>query len=168
MKVLFLDFDGVLNSEKWFRANILKIQSQSGLLWRHQCELDPECLARVTRIIEDTQCKVVVSSSWRIGMSVQELQECLKAAGGPVIADAIIDTTPTWSEIEMTIKGRTAIRGDEVQAWLDEHLDVERHVILDDDSDFLEGQPLVQTSWSAGITEMHVLHAKEILNGPSP
>lgn len=166
MKVLFLDFDGVLNSEKWFMDHQEEIRATSGLLWRHKSELDPACCACVEKIIEDTQCSIVVSSSWRIGMSVRELRACLIEAGFPRIADAIIDRTPVFSEIDHEIDGRRAIRGDEIKAWLDKHPEVTKFVVLDDGDDMLIEQPLVQTSWAVGITAAHVHRAREILNGP--
>lgn len=55
----------------------------------------------------------------------------------------IIDVTPTLS----------GIRGDEVNAWLAKHPEVEKYAILDDDSDFYPDQPLFKTSFTGGLTD---------------
>jgi hypothetical protein len=44
-------------------------------------------------------------------------------------------------------------RGTEIKTWLDSHQDVSCYAILDDNTDFLVGQPLFKTSWDKGLTE---------------
>ena len=58
-KVLFLDIDGVLNSSKFFDS--LNDEDAS---WK---EIDEEAVKMLQRIKEETDCKVVMTSSWRNG-----------------------------------------------------------------------------------------------------
>lgn len=55
MKVIFLDVDGVLNSEK----DLLEAKGKS--------ELFDRPLALLKELVESTKAKIVVSSTWRIG-----------------------------------------------------------------------------------------------------
>lgn len=58
-KYLFLDVDGVLNSVSWYREEWNKDHVYP------QGDFDPKCVEIVNRIVKETGCKVVVSSSWR-------------------------------------------------------------------------------------------------------
>lgn len=130
MKVLFLDIDGVVNCKTTTQRH------------RGYIGIDPYMAFLVGRIVEATDAKVVLSSSWRYfedGRAEVERQvvKC-------------IDVTPN-----LPISGgvEACERGNEIQAWLTEHPEVERYAILDDDSDFLPDQPLFKTSWETGLTE---------------
>lgn len=154
MNVIFLDVDGVLNCERT-------------RLEGHQPRLQPECVARLARLIEETGAVVVVSSVWRLSDGFAQLCGYLTTMG--VSADAIIDRTPELGHISKIYDGgavmtRTASRGEEIQAWLTEH-DVHSFVILDDDTDMgtLSGH-LVQTSSREGLTDAHIEQAKGMLS----
>ena len=130
MKVLFLDIDGVVNcSTTNFKTD----------LW----PLDRYMAFLVGKIIMYTECKIVLSSSWRNhpdGISVIE-----KHIG------KVLDITPkSWYDKE---RDYHSIRGDEINKWLEKHPEVEKYAILDDDSDFYPDQKLFKTSWTTGITE---------------
>lgn len=127
MKVLFLDIDGVLNSEEYALS-----LGKGGMLG-----IDPEKVKILDRIIEETGAKIVVSSSWRTSPDL--LAEIRRNVG------EILDITPSLP----------AIRGEEVRSWLITHpiYNVVQRAILDDDSDFLPDQPLFKTTWKKGLTE---------------
>lgn len=57
-------------------------------------------------------------------------------------------------------------RGVEIKQYLDEHPEIENHVILDDDSDMLLSQKdhFIKTDSESGISEKNVKRAIEILN----
>lgn len=132
MKVLFLDIDGVCNSLAYARLNGLN-------LWN---KVDPEACAIVQRIVAETGCKVVLSSTWRLypdSRAVVRKQVC-----------QYIDCTPNLQG-EGGHYGITA-RGVEIKHWLDRHHEVERYAILDDNSDMLPGQPLFLTTFDKGLT----------------
>lgn len=134
MKVLFLDIDGVVNCET-------TSQRHRGFIG-----IDPYMAFLVGKIVMYTDCKVVLSSSWRCsedGIEEVKAQVC-----------ELFDTTP--------ILGRPhgagmeyCERGREINVWLEEHPEVTRYAILDDENDMLPEQQenFFKTSWSTGITE---------------
>lgn len=86
MKVLFLDVDGVLNSHT--HRGQERPGSMMGMAQEHVDEL--------ARVVRDTRCQIVVSSTWRIGgiePGSKFWRELSKRVGGPVILDRVIDRT---------------------------------------------------------------------------
>ena len=146
--VLFLDFDGVINS----------MRSRHKLGWN---QFSRPMVERVNRIVQATGCKVVVSSAWRLRSaedgpepSVDRMRRILGENG--FIGD-VIDVTPG---------SLTGYRGHEIQKWLDKHPGYGPFVILDDSSDmepFMDR--LVQTEDAIGICSVHVDLAIELLGG---
>lgn len=138
-KILFLDIDGVLNSIKWYKK---RTHPKNGGF-----ELDPEAMALFDQIVEETDCKVVLSSTWRLS---RYWKERLEAQG--LNTNSIIDRTerlprPVNTGIEYCERGK------EVKAWLEKHPEVKVYAILDDDADFLPEQPLFKTTWEEGLTK---------------
>jgi hypothetical protein len=153
--VVFLDFDGVMNSKMWFETHHEELKDLP-FLERASKELDPQLVARVKRIVDDADAEVVISSSWRILHSAEQLGDILTECGW--FMPPIIGVTPR------AIPGPYSTeRGVEVNMWLTEKKFRGAHVILDDGTDFLPGQPLVQTEWEIGITEEDVDRALKIL-----
>jgi HAD domain in Swiss Army Knife RNA repair proteins len=126
MKVLFLDFDGVLNSSDWLRKRQSGlITALGGEMW--EAMIDPAMAARLHDVLAFTGAKVVVSSSWRHACTRQQLQGFLAHHG--CVAD-VIGTTPILSDV----------RGAEISAWLKTYEvsglpTITRIAIIDDDSD---------------------------------
>lgn len=157
MKVIFLDVDGVLNSEK----DLLNAKGDS--------EIFDRPLKLLKHLVDSTKAKIVISSTWRIGCTRsgrtsfygEELYKTLEKR----LADyqlEIFDITPVI--VKPNIK-----RGDEIREWLKEaknKYQIESFVILDDESDMCEftSTHLVQTSMETGLTENHILIAENILN----
>jgi len=52
VKVLFLDIDGVLNGHEY------DAEAES-------CNIRRECVKRLSRVVKETGCKIVISSAWR-------------------------------------------------------------------------------------------------------
>jgi len=149
MKVIFLDFDGVINSTSWVPD--ADDQPHLSIPW-YAAGLDPDLVALVNEIIERTGAQVVVSSSWRQGATLEWLQEVLEEVG--FLGD-VIGATPRISYNQ---------RASEIQAWLAGHgEDVEQFVILDDYADAgIEGH-FVQTIPTVGLTPEDVEDAVTIL-----
>jgi hypothetical protein len=135
MKILFLDIDGV--------CNCASTNDKHGPF----VGIDPDMAARVKKIIAETGCEVVLSSMWRLG---------------PGSRREVRDKVCEFIDITPDLRGK--IRGEEVRAWLDKHPEIIRHAILDDDSDFLVGQPLFKTTWEKGLTEEIMNDVIEYLN----
>ena len=137
-KVLFLDIDGVVNSRATtsFRNNLYPI--------------DPHMAFMVGKIQLDTDCEVVLSSSWR------HHPDGIKAVEQSIVK--IVDKTPMIT---------SGVRGHEIQAWLDQHPEVTRYAILDDDSDMLKNQlpNFFKTTFQNGLTEDIAKAVTEHLRG---
>lgn len=61
-KIIFLDFDGVLNTEHY--QNLLQLQ---GKPWQDEygAFFDPNAVKQLKRIIDATGADIVVESSWK-------------------------------------------------------------------------------------------------------
>lgn len=154
MKIIFLDFDGVLNSH-WYMLEFPK-EWNSGMAVEGQ--IDPESVALVNKIVEDTGAVVVISSAWRLVRSLDDLTRMLANKG---FKGEVIGITPDLAHL-----GKR--RGDEIQEWIDTSPlkdQIESFVILDDNSDMVHlTDKLVLTGYTVGIEEHHVEKAIEILN----
>ena len=125
MKVIFLDIDGVLNHEqhyKWLHESGEATPLQSQYPWS---ELSPVSCKLLKEVIDKTDAKLVVSSSWRLD-GLAKLNKLFRFFGLP----NAIDVTPCLN----------TARGIEIAAWLDSHPEVDKYVILDDDEDMNEHQ----------------------------
>jgi hypothetical protein len=159
-KLLFLDVDGVLNSDAFYSTKnqakrMKEIQEKHPYMDRTRVYqvscFDPIAVANLNKIIKETGCELIVSSSWRFTTGLREL---FKYVG-----------------IEAEISGITGIcasryRGDEIQEFLDQQTEPYVYCILDDDGDMLEWQlkNFIQTDWRVGLVESDVDKAIEILN----
>lgn len=148
MKVIFLDFDGVLNSSASFIMESRKTAAERGMPVNKT--LDRTCCSNFQYILDKTPgLKIVISSTWRELFELDWLKEHLKSYG--IDSSLVIDKTPS-------LMGRgwdRADRGEEINAWLKEHPEVTKFVVLDDNyiGDGLEeAGKVVATSWTVGLT----------------
>lgn len=148
MKVIFLDFDGVITiPPKW--------------------NLEPSKIEKIKKLVEETDSKIVVSSSWRHGLKRNfEWQLEDNANNDDHNNDMIIWLKDNIYDITPNI-GDGNGRGGEIQKWLNEHSEVDNYVILDDDSDMWPSQlfHFVQTDWQTGFTEHEYELAYKVLMG---
>lgn len=149
MKIIFLDFDGVLNAHKNIRAPTWAA-SRHPFIW-----IDKELVAKVAQIVEATQAKICISSTWRMEWGAEGCKDILNYEY-PGLGDNVIGETEVLS----------TLRGIEINKWLSDKPDVTRYVILDDNGDMLADQLsfFVQTNSYAGITDADVQKAIGILN----
>jgi hypothetical protein len=169
MKIIFLDFDGVICTQQSYvdaqmKYGLTKTGFPPGLhLFKS------ELVARVQEICDATGAVVVISSYWRTFDELDTLRRYLKHHG--LIAD-VIDKTPEnpyWNSMG------SAYRGKEIAMWMDAHPDVSYDdiVVLDDDvlgiqEDKKVYQRLVATYFmgradEAGLQPHHVKQAIEML-----
>ena len=136
MKVLFLDIDGVLNSDTFYLNRPKEVKHLPYPL----SEFEPACVARLNRILAETKAHLVVSSSWRHDAFIDRV---LDRAG---IKPKMWDITPY---------GMGRPRGYEIKKFLHEHPDIENYVILDDVANMLPEQQshFVQTKYYYGLTD---------------
>lgn len=153
VKVIFLDFDGVLNSaNRWNECAVADVKVPS-------TRLDPMAVNRLRYLVSATDAKIVISSTWRHFFKLEQLGGFLHRFGLP--KDCVIGKTP-----------RVGRRGHEIRAWLKQHgATVEKYVIFDDDSDAWsanapqKGEPnqVIQTKWETGLLAEHIIEAKKVL-----
>lgn len=137
MKILFLDIDGVVNCQYTTQRH------------RGYIGIDPYMAFLIGKIKLDTDCEIVLSSSWR---HTPEGIEEVKAQVGP-----LYDTTGP------SLGGR----GAEIQAWLDAHPGNHVYAIVDDDTNMLKEQlpNYFRTMWLTGITPETATLITNHLNG---
>jgi|SRR5688572_6476989 len=157
MKVIFLDFDGVLNHDAHF-ATLPSGRTMADCL-DDDLSFDKACVARLNEIVRRSGAKVVVSSSWRCLYSMPDIRGILLRHG---FSGDVVDRTP---RLHRDPNGKQRTRGDEICGWLAAtSRKIDAFVILDDDSDMGSvANRLVQTSLTDGLMDEHVERAVEIL-----
>lgn len=149
--VIFLDFDGVLNTEQ-YQAQ-LAIEGKLGKdAWGPL--FDPRSVANLRKILEATDAAIVISSSWRWLFRLGSLRMMWEVRELP---GEIIDTIPCGAQY--------ISRGEDIECWLDRN-DRPDYIIIDDLDDFFPSQHdrYVETNPIVGITEADAIKAIEILN----
>ena len=172
MKIIFLDIDGVLNVMppgidefgSLFHPGI----DEFGSLFH------PHFEENLREIIEKTEAKIVISSSWRIsGLKFMKDLWSFRNLPGEII-DITTDVWQAAVNYKIEFLDRCE-RGHEIQEWLDSHK-ITSYVIIDDDSDMLKSQMnnFVRTSNNYhhedhvegyGLTKLCAKQAIQILNG---
>ena len=157
MKVIFLDVDGVLNSEK---SRNEMYDNNENWMWN---EVAYYHLEKLKKIVEKTGATIVLSSSWRLyhpkltGFS-EVKDELLKVLIDKMnnLGLKIEDVTPDFHD---------RWRGCEIEDWLKNHPEVEKYIILDDDTDFLPEQKpfFIKTTFKEGLTDELTEKAIQIL-----
>lgn len=163
IKVLFLDIDGVLNSTQYQLKNHHR---DNGTFLYHSKpanSIDPEAVTRLNKIVQNTNCKIVISSTWRLLYGLSEIRGYLKERGFEYPHYIIDRTTKEY-----------AYRGIQIQEWLDYQkkrgrYSVSNIAIVDDDSDMEHlSSYLVKTSHDEGLTDNNADALIEMLNKMYP
>ena len=162
-KILFLDIDGVLNSfdNSNSRSLLYKLSDDNKSRDEFGRLFDERCVRWLTYIVEMTDCKIVISSTWRkSGLIVmKEMWEKRKLPG------EVIDITPLEpNEKLINLYGEYDVdRGYEIQEWLDKNK-WNSYCIVDDYYGMLEHQNFVETRGREGLTKDTSLLIIEYLN----
>lgn len=145
-KVIFLDFDGVINNGPHIkRVGSLQI-------------FDPESISQLCRVLKETGAKIVVSSTWRFLSSKDELNERLFLSGLP--KESVIDVTPlglSEGKSDNTIIELHMTRGQEINLWLSKNDHIKDWVAVDDDKEMspLDLSRVVKTDYQVGLQAVH-------------
>lgn len=153
MKVLFLDIDGVLNTPK--------MTGRFGTDF-----IDNILVALVARIVNETEAKIVLSSSWRVDEQDRFLATRELAEHGLTIHDCtpvITRRPPENAPDEVWESWVWPTRSEEIQAWLDQN-PVTRFAILDDMQDACIEGCFFKTDENRGITVTIAEHIIQHLN----
>jgi hypothetical protein len=155
MKVVFLDIDGVLNSDDWDRRRIMMSEYLDFIGDWDYWDFDPLAVKILNSITDSTSAKIVISSTWRTFYDFDVLLSKLVNVG---VTGDIIAYTP---RISFDVP-----RGCEIKKYLDDSGTVDCYVILDDDPDMLQEQikSFVRINPNSGLTQKDARKAIEILN----
>ena len=143
MKVIFLDVDGVLNcrTSKSRCGNIIGV--------------DKDKVKRLAKIVEVTDAKIVLCSSWR---------ESFDKSARPLDNEGEYLAKHLWNHGKVRIATKTkyidgSCRGTEIKTWLTDHANwnITHWAVLDDsifdDYDDDICKRLIQTSYDVGLTD---------------
>ena len=133
---VFLDIDGVLATEATWDDWVASKNRDDAA--RHRL-LDPICVGWVQRLCDELSAQVVVSSSWRRLMALEELVAVL-ARGG--LAVNVVGATPVRDDFD---------RGAEIADWMATN-EVEAHqvLILEDAEEVYPLEHRVVRPWFCG------------------
>ena len=161
MNIIFLDIDGCLNSELYYRKRGHIKHEELNDIKSHAEDIDPEAIELLNDFIDKTKCEIVISSTWR-NLGVKFLQQVFEVKG---FKHKILDTTPY---------GCTGcLRGNEILQWIKNnekllgkyYSEFNSYVIFDDDSDMLYWQKnnFMLIDGVTGITRTIMYRANRIL-----
>lgn len=163
--VIFLDFDGVLNTERWHnQANREELKDEYGY------RFDPIAVSNLRKIVDETGAAIVISSSWKC-MGLATMQKMWKDRQLP---GKVIDITPNsvsdefLLNVDLNDMDLLSIRGQEIKDWLMTNGGCDcKYVIFDDMNDVLQEQEahFVWVDPAVGITKGNVAQAIRILDG---
>lgn len=120
---VFVDIDGVLNTEAHVQRQIRETSSSSKRNW---C---PVAMAHLKLVVEYYNGQIVVSSTWRHDHSLRQLKALFEENGLP--GDYVAGVTPS---LKYENSGNVT-RSDEIRRWIRDNLnptEIPRYVILDD------------------------------------
>lgn len=116
-KILFLDFDGVLVTNRYQDE---QIDSGGVLRDNYGAVFDPVCVENLRRIIDNTDADIVVTSTWKMERGLDGIMWMWADRHLP---GNILDVTPDIDPIH---------RGNEIQAWIERWGEECRYAIIDD------------------------------------
>ena len=169
-KVIFLDIDGVLNSNRTLYEDI---------------SLEDDLISNLKELVDKTGAKIILSSSWRLSTeAIATLMDRLDKFGlaiSGITCDGVdldwlekykFDTTKKYLDTKFDYDENKQIkithdRGAEIFKWLHDHDDC-TYAILDDEIEdikpYFNESVIVKTSYKTGLTKEDVKKAIQILN----
>lgn len=156
MRIIFLDIDGVLNCEIFFKQRV----KSTSIIEHPDNSICKERVSWLNDLCKETEAKVVISSTWRHS-GLQYCKDVLERRGATF---DVIDVTP-----DLSFDG--AVRGNEIKYWIDKNIenpsDYRDYVIIDDDSDMLLWQKdnFFKTDSYAGLTSNICYRIKRFFEG---
>ncbi len=164
-KVIFLDIDGVLNSNFWNADHQREISDGK--------YIDVGKVKLLSKLVERAGASIILHSGWRFWFG-DDLKPLRPEAGylasllgneGMEVAGMTPDLTT--EEIRRT-KKFSKVKADEILMWLKNHPETERWVVIDDlelhNDEIAKYQ--VMTDSECGLTDADVEKALEILRLP--
>ena len=139
-KIIFLDIDGVLRT---FKSDLEWSKLLNKPVFKDfERRFDPKSASIINEISHYTRAKIVISSNWRIKLSLDKLKQIFRKNG-----------------IYVEIVGKLDIfasRGEEIRYWLDNN-QTNNYIVIDDQiSDIVKYIPkdrIVKVDSKIGLTE---------------
>lgn len=151
MNVVFLDFDGVVNTPWWSR------DENGDLKCKYNFPFDGkvnnwQAVQWVSEFCEKYNYSIVISSTWR-KEGFEICADCLIKGGLRPKVDIVGRTPDLWDKP----------RGDEITSWLKSHPEVTGYLIFDDDSDMtVYMDRLIKCDSVVGFTQREFNFAKTL------
>lgn len=152
MKVIFLDIDGVLNNQSQIVKLVELLGQEQYLEILHEIQeipFDYRSCKLLQELVKETDAEIILSSTWRLNpKGIESIEKYARIK--------IKDKTPRLNDI----------RGKEIKQYLEEHKEITRYVILDDDTDMLEEQRqyFIKVNPIFGFTKTEYIQCRNILN----
>ena len=173
MKIIFLDVDGVLNTSETY-INMLNRYNKTKQV---DIDIDEFRLEYLKTILDNTDAKVVLSSSWRGGFIKQNNKVVPRSCKGKKLYNLLTkynielyDLTPNiYSDIN---------REAQINYWLSSNNDIDNFIIIDDEpnlynclinkliktSKVKDNEMLMYMDDCIGLCEEHINQAIDMLN----
>jgi len=166
MNYIFLDIDGVLNSQDYVLSHI-----------DEDIRIDKSKVALLAKLVKKYNARIILSSSWRI-----RFEDNGEISGSN--SDAAILLKTLFNQYNITIYSKTkngignngkniwyfdqGQRADEIKDYINTNLTKNDNYIVFDDDDFggtLKdfGKHFIKTSWQTGLTENNIKEAEYVL-----
>eukprot|EP00483_Globobulimina_turgida_P010359 UN10379 len=149
VKILFLDVDGVLNGENLGYGGV-----------------DDSLLFLLKTIIDETHCKIVLSTTWRLNQTTRQLLlHFMKANADINVDDIIIGDTPTLKNTNRAVEIETFLESKQFQS-----LYIVTQWCAIDDLNLYRYYPIlmrnhfVRTNYRTGMTSNDAYQVVKILN----
>ena len=160
LKIVFLDFDGVLLPDSQAFD-----QSQQGLTVHNYLEtviFDPKCVSQVNHIIAQTQAQIVLSTSWARGHTFSQLCACLTR--NHIDCSHIYEYEDPSLGDWRTPRTMSSDRAREILLWLEDHPFVKQWCALDDQLNIARlGKRAIVIDPQMGIGSSNAAHAINLL-----
>jgi phosphoglycolate phosphatase-like HAD superfamily hydrolase len=164
MKIIFLDIDGVLNDSGWRHhatENLKPLVKREDFthpddyqIAYKKCEISPANVALLNWLYQKTGASLVITSSWRRTMKLNQITEALRLSG---VYAPVYDQVPKQDYLIPPLRGKA------IEVWLTQHPEVTCHVALDDDVDLLMTSAVRTSSYTGGFNVLCLQQALEIL-----
>ena len=162
--IIFLDIDGVLNTEQWHLN-----EGQNAPQDQYGDAFDPEAVANLALIIAETGAEIVLSSTWKC-FGLDGIKEMWKDRGLP---GKVVGITPNTISDEILLKVNLEeveagfLKGYEIKEWLSKDGEqVQNYAIIDDVEGFLPEQKshLVLVNATFGLRKKDAEKTIKVLN----
>ena len=123
MNVIFLDIDGVLNTDRWEALCLsedIELEDKFGITF------DDISIANLRTIISRTNASIVIHSTWKLHHDVEWFVDMWNTRNLPGF---IISITPNIAP--------DYDKHNEISMWLKLHPQISQYVILDDEKEFV-------------------------------